>query len=59
MLIGVLRGVPREETGFSPVEYQPKVLQRDAVLVETNTRSTLKNVLETLITYLPTSMASE
>jgi hypothetical protein len=51
MLIGVLRGVLREETEFSPIEYQPQVLQCNALLVKTNTQPTLETVVQELRTF--------
>ena len=48
MLIGVIGCAPEEETGFSLSAYRPQVLQRGALLVDTNKRSTLENILETL-----------
>ena len=43
-----MRCASEEENGFSASEYQPQVLQDDDLLGDTNTRSALENVLETL-----------
>ena len=51
MLIGVMRLAPREETGFSSFEYRYQVLQLCDRLPETGQRSTVENVLETLIAF--------
>ena len=48
MLIRVMRCAPEEENGFSPSEYQPQVFQHADLLVDTNTGSTLEDVLERL-----------
>jgi hypothetical protein len=50
MLIGVMQLVPREEAGFSSLEYRYQVVQFCDRLPGTGQRSALENVLETLRT---------
>ena len=51
MLIGINRHAPREENGSSPAEYQSQVIHCGDILIQTNTRSTLETVLETLCSF--------
>ena len=48
MLVGIMPHASGQQGEFSPFEYQCQVLQRGGLLFNTNTRSTLENVLETL-----------
>lgn len=51
MLIRIMRLAPREGTGFSSFEYWSEVLQLCDRLPGTSQRSTVDNVLETLIAF--------
>ena len=48
MLVGVIQGPRREEDGSSLDDYQPQVIQISEMSLQTDTRSTLETLLETL-----------